>query len=462
MATERHHGRWPRLRGLGLRGRITVVFALVALIVSALLALVAWSLVSSYLLAQREQTTLRQAVSGARILQRSLGSTSTSVPELLDSLPASIGAESLLYYGDRWYASSLDADPRTIPAGLRDVVLAGGPARQRVRVGESPVLVVGVPLGAEGAGAYFAVFPLTELDRTYRALSATLGGAAAATTAIGAMAGALVSRRALRPLQGLTAAARSIAAGRLETRLPPHANDPELADLAAAFNETASALQRRVQADARFAGDVSHELRTPLTTMLNAVALLRTRHDVLPPAAQEAVDLLEEEMDRFRQLTTDLLEISRVEGDSSPAREPVRIGELVRRTVPTVAGTDVEVTQGAEQLIVTGDKRRLERVVANLVQNAELHGEGCVAVRVSEGDGSVLIDVDDAGPGVPVEMRERIFERFARVAGDRVAGTGLGLALAQRHVAVHGGAVRVEDRPGGGARFRVELPAVTE
>jgi signal transduction histidine kinase len=105
------------------------------------------------------------------------------------------------------------------------------------------------------------------------------------------------------------------------------------------------------------------------------------------------------------------------------------------------------------------DKRRLERVVANLVDNAERHGGGCCSVAVDSATGWVSIAVDDAGRGVPERQRERIFDRFARVPSTPSHGTGLGLAIVARHVHWHGGDVEVEDRPGGGARFVVRLPA---
>ena len=123
-------------------------------------------------------------------------------------------------------------------------------------------------------------------------------------------------------------------------------------------------------------------------------------------------------------------------------------------------GLDIE-TDGPQPM--RGDRRRLERVVENLAFNAERHGRGLVRVAVCRRPGVARLEVDDAGPGVPAEDRERVFERFARVTGrDRHlddTGSGLGLALVAQHVTLHGGQVRVEDRPGGGARFVVELPA---
>ncbi len=215
-----------------------------------------------------------------------------------------------------------------------------------------------------------------------------------------------------------------------------------------------------MRTSARFAGTVSHELRTPLTTMANALALLQRRRDQLPDVAQEAVQLLESQLARLQRLLLDLLEIAVVTDDrSSLALEPVDLAAHV----PSLAATDgwgpVEVCSAP--LVLSADPRRLERVVTNLVRNAETHGSGLLRVGVLRRAEMARLEVDDAGPGVPVAERERIFERFTRggpSGGERPAGVGLGLAFAAELTALHGGQVWVEDRPGGGARFVVELP----
>ena len=217
-----------------------------------------------------------------------------------------------------------------------------------------------------------------------------------------------------------------------------------------------------MQADARFAGDVSHELRTPLTTMVNAMESLKHRRRVLPATALEPLDLLDHELERFRQLVIDLLEISRADSGDEEVREPVRVAELVRHAADAAAGRPVtSVAPAAEHLEVAADRRRLAQVVANLVTNAELHGGGCTRVCVEATGRDVLVTVDDAGPGVPMDSRQRIFERFARGPGREEGGFGLGLAIVARHVAWHRGTISVVDGPDGGARFVLRLPAST-
>jgi signal transduction histidine kinase len=229
------------------------------------------------------------------------------------------------------------------------------------------------------------------------------------------------------------------------------------------FDRTAVNLEKHTAADARFAADISHELRTPLMTMLNSMELIHHHRAELPAAVRGPVELLGEDLERFRRLVVDLLEISRDDGADEGSRETVRIADLIRVAADTAAGRPVtEATADAAALTVTADKRRLERVVANLVENAEGHGGGCERVSVVSGGLGVIIQVDDAGPGVPVDDRDRIFERFCRGGSDgrrdQGHGIGLGLSIVARHVEWHHGTIRVDDRPGGGARFVLELP----
>jgi signal transduction histidine kinase len=197
--------------------------------------------------------------------------------------------------------------------------------------------------------------------------------------------------------------------------------------------------------------------------MANAAAVLRRRRGELAGTAGRALDLLLSEVDRFERMVVDLLEISRDDQESGdPSAEIVDLGELVRNVVDARAEAAPAVETEVPPLLVQGDRRRLDRIVANLLDNADRYAAGAVRVAVRRRDGRVRLEVDDAGPGVPEELRERVFERFARgvQAGQRGqdGGSGLGLALVAQHVRHHRGSVWIEDRPGGGARFVVELP----
>ena len=181
-----------------------------------------------------------------------------------------------------------------------------------------------------------------------------------------------------------------------------------------------------------------------------------------------SLDVLGRELGRFERLVQDLIEISRFDaGVAQASFERIFLGELVLHAVEAFPDGEVpvEVTASATDAVVDADKRRLEQVIANLVTNARLHGGGVDRVRIEATDGTARIVVEDRGPGVPPEDRERIFERFYRgpyTGRSAGGGVGLGLALVAEHVALHGGRVWVEDRAAGddGARFVVELPLV--
>ncbi|MBB5980174.1 signal transduction histidine kinase [Kribbella solani] len=454
-----------------------LAYGLLALGLSSVLAIVTWSVVSDYLTEQRDSAAVVVTSDSAAALRYGLfGAPASCRPgheqaecdnptllpgvrpmDVLNSLPSTDAAATMMYLEDHWYA--LTGKPSDLPPDVIQGALGGSVVQRRIEVNGQPVLAVGVPLGRQG-DAFFEWHPLTTLDSTLRTLKLTLISAAFATALIGLAVGRLASTVALRPLAELTRVARAVATGKLDERLEAE-NDPHLGGLARSFNQTAADLERRVAADARFAGDVSHELRTPLMTMLNSMQLIQNHRAELPAAVREPVELLGDDLERFRRLVIDLLEISRDDGGDRGSREIVRIADLVRAAADAAAGREVTTVESdAEHLTLQADKRRLERVIANLVENAEDHAGGCKGVGVRAGGLGVIITVDDAGPGIAAEDRTRIFERFGRgETSGRGRGVGLGLAIVARHVQWHHGTIQVTDRPGGGARFTVELPA---
>ena len=469
-----------RIMRLGLRARFTIAFALGGLVLSALLATVTYGLVRENIVRQRETSATRQVYSNARFIRDSLRTAGVNPAETLEGLETPFGANPVLFLDGQWFGKNAARGRDEIPGALRDEVADGVPARMAFSLDDDPHLAVGVPLPSVDA-AYFEIVSLDEVQSTLNSLGIALLAAAVVTTIAGGLLGLTSSGRVLRPLGHLGVAAQAIAGGRLDTRVA-RPDDPDLAALIDSFNEMATALQERIERDARFASDVSHELRSPLTTLSASVEVLKARRSEMPERAQTALDLLDADIARFTQLVADLLEISRFDaGAQQLALEDVRIGELVLNAVGAMHST-VPVAISAEAAAAIGyvDKRRLVRVIANLLDNAAKYGGGATAVEVSlvsdepdDADSTtevrkVRVTVEDRGPGVPPEERDRIFERFARgltTAGSRGSGegAGLGLALVWEHVALHGGRVWVEDRPDGetGARFVLELPVVT-
>jgi signal transduction histidine kinase len=443
---------------LGLRARVTLAFGLMALALSVFLAGVTWVLVTRYLVHQRETSAAVEFADNAAALQDGLQA-GLPVRKLLGSLPQSNKDASFLALHHHWYSTLPPQTGSSLSSTIVDAVSGGSDgsdSERRVTYDDRPYLALGTSVH-DPSGRYYELFSMDDVDRTFTVLGVALVGGALATALLGLAVGRFASRQALRPLTAVREAAAAVAEGDLTARIDAEF-DPDLGGLARSFNHTTEALQRRVRADARFAGDVSHELRTPMTTMLNSVQLIQNRRAALPPEVVEPLDLLTVELDRFRRLVVDLLEISRVDGGDEHPKEPVTAADLVRQAADRAAGRAVTtVSPGASCVVILADKRRLERVVANLVENAESHGGGCVGVQVESTEDDVTISVEDAGPGVPADRRDRVFDRFARDS-THGQGVGLGLAIVARHVTWHGGRVRVEDRDGGGSRFVVALP----
>lgn len=459
--------RAPLLGRLGVRGRTVAVFGITSLLLCGVTALTVWYVVSTYLLGLRLDDATAQATSNVQQLTTTLDQDATTPPEQLARLPRGIGSVSFLLLPDeggtgQWYSSSLAMSREILPADLLERVADGVPARQRLEVDEDPMLVVGVPLPRAG-GAYFELFPLVELEQTFNVLGAVLLAGVVIIPSGTVVLGNWALRPALRPLDHVAAVARAVASGDLGARIDP-GGDPALVPIAASFNDTAAALERRVRVDAQFAADVSHELRSPLTAVLGAVSLIAEHRSSLPPEGEEMLTLLEAEVGRFARLVEDLLEISRLEaGSADLTLVEVRLAELVRHTLPSGCLDRVDVTEAGEHVVVVVDKLRMERVLANLVDNAERHGGGLAGVHVDAGPRTGVVTVEDRGPGLDDSELDRIFDRFARSrqsGRDSTIGAGLGLSLVARHLQVMQGTVDAGNRPSGGARFVVSVPAV--
>jgi signal transduction histidine kinase len=222
------------------------------------------------------------------------------------------------------------------------------------------------------------------------------------------------------------------------------------------------AVQDRIQREERFASDVSHELRSPITSLGAAVDVLKGRADELSDRNRTALDIIATQVRRFDRTVQDLLELSRLDaraGQDQP--EEVGITSLVERIASRYGYGDVLVVSDlGDDDIVLLDRRRIERILVNLLDNARDHAGGASEILLSTNDdGAVLLIVDDNGPGVGVSERERIFERFARGTASRNSvGSGLGLAIVAEHARAVGGRAYVDGSPSGGARFVVVIP----
>ena len=260
-------------------------------------------------------------------------------------------------------------------------------------VGDQLGIIVG--WNVPGVGAYFEFFSLDEAEATLSSVRLSLVFAALVSVLLGVVLGVFAARRAVKPVATAAQAASSIAGGRLDTRLET-SDDPDLRILTESFNDMAEALQQRVERDARFASDVSHELRSPLMTLAASVEVMEARRDEMPERAQAALDLLSSDVVRFQGLVEDLLEISRFDAGAIRLHlEELLVAEFVRQAVAvsSMPSTPIHVSDRAEQALIRGDRRRLARVIANLIDNARAYGGG-------EPEISIAI-VDDAATRSP-------------------------------------------------------------
>lgn len=448
---------------LGLRARVVAAFTLGALLLSVFLSFSTYVVVRHTLVEQREQLAEQQTYFNARGVKVALRSARTDIPKLLAPLGTRTDSDTALISNGKWYPGNIRvAQQDSIPASLRERVQSGQPARMRFQTRDGMRLAVGIPMPEVNA-SYFEISKLTELNKTLQTIELTLIVASIVTTLGGVALGWWATRLVLRPVTQAASAAETIAGGDMSARLEPD-GDTDLDRLVLSFNRMVDALQSRIERDARFASDVSHELRSPLMTLASGLSVLQSRRHELPQRSQMALDLLADEVVRFQRMVQDLLEISRTDaGHVDAVFEEVLLGEFVSHVVRAYEREiPIEADTGVSDVVLSLDKRRMERVIGNLIENADRYAGGVVRIGLHWAGKNVRIVVDDAGPGVPMEERERIFERFARGATAKARasgeGTGLGLSLVDEHVQLHRGRVWVEDRPGGGSRFVVEIP----
>ncbi|HEY8524899.1 MAG TPA: HAMP domain-containing sensor histidine kinase [Acidimicrobiales bacterium] len=321
--------------------------------------------------------------------------------------------------------------------------------------------------------------PVEQVARSLDALRDALVAGLPAVVVVVAVVAWLLVGRALRPVEAIRAEVDEITATTMHRRVPEPATADEIGRLARTMNAMLARLDRATTRQRQFVSDASHELRSPVAAIRTALEVARRQRDPDWPAVADAA--LTEET-RLEALLDDLLLLAAHDEHAGrrPAGPPVDLAAIAAAEAERPRRVPVEVAagpangggpaHGAGPLLVPGPADGLTRVVSNLLDNAARHAHSAVRVGV-EADveagcpgPAVRLTVDDDGPGIPPADRDRVFERFtrldhARARGDGDDGSGLGLAVVRAIVTAHGGAVRVEDAPLGGARFVVTLPA---
>jgi signal transduction histidine kinase len=449
---------------LRLRTRVTLFFAFIALLGGVVLVGVTYGFARSNLVDERTNDASEQAFINA-----------SQVREQLDLEPERIGLffEQDLRTATGGFATLSATDPAApaavtdarhpvgdFPDRLVDAVRGQRSGTQYAEIDGDDYVTVGVYIAEHDTG-YFEALPIDTTARTLNALLTALALGAAGTILLATVFGYSISRRLLRPLSRVADAAGEIASGGLDTRLEGE-SDPDLERLAGSFNDMADAVQTRIEREARFASDVSHELRSPITALTAAVEVLDTAREDIPERTRQALDVVVSQVRRFDSMVIDLLELARMDSGATELNlEFTDLTDLTRRIAARYGAAEVELTVDPElPTTVAIDRVRYERILGNLLENAQNHGGGATRIELTSSlHETVQLAVEDNGPGVAHGERDRIFERFARGSAARHRiGTGLGLALVAEHSAALGGRAWVDDRLGGGARFIVELP----
>ncbi|MCB0917638.1 MAG: HAMP domain-containing protein [Actinobacteria bacterium] len=434
----------------GLSTRVAIAFGAISLVVALVLSGATYFFVRVYLVQQREAAALNRALIESRVVDASLKDTNDP-STALGTIPAATDSQVLIRVNGEWFSSGVTVSPLDLPPSLLEEAEQGG-AWQRFSAEKSTFLAVAIPLEADTV--FVEVFSFSELDQTLEVLGWVLALASAGAFLVGGAVGRYAGRRLLAPLVELKTGAQRITEGELATRVPI-GSDPDLAAISQAFNEMASTLEERIERERRFSGNVSHELRSPLTGILGTAELLEKRSDQLPDREAALIEALSRQVRRFSATVLDLLEISRIGGDETVQNEVIDVSSLIDDVLSS-RGLDTSLRQGEDVRLAT-DPRRFERIVSNLVENAQRHGEGLKAITVEQGPETFRLMVDDAGPGVPEDMARQIFEPFSRGDVTRPDGAGLGLAIVREQVRLLGGEVSVTESPYFGARFVVSL-----
>ncbi|MER5931694.1 HAMP domain-containing sensor histidine kinase [Streptomyces sp. NPDC002054] len=364
------------------------------------------------------------------------------------------------------------------PAGSdsRTVVLpADRPGGQRRGV---------VVVEAQGAGpgervSVYAMTVLGDVDDATRAVAFGLVAGAPPLIGFAALLAWWVTGQALRPVTAIRSGLAAVTASELDRRVPDPGGADEIARLARTVNDTLDRLERSDARQRQFTADASHELRNPL-------AAVRSRLEVALAGApgpggrpdRESVEAALAETDRLQRIAADLLLLARLDGGAGTgagtaraadaAGEPVDLALLAaedaaRRPTPAPPPRQVRLrVEAGAPVPATGHPARLERALANLVDNALRHARTEVVVQAYAEPAAAVLEVRDDGPGIPAAHRNRVFERFVRLDEDRSrtgGGTGLGLPIAREIARAHGGEVTACEAPGGGARLVLRLPA---
>lgn len=472
--------------------RVVVTTMIGAVLVTILGGILLMRQASAGILAAKRQASVQEASTALERMQEQLregSSDSISVYERLNQLATDAGQQAgqfrIIIQGPVSGYVSFGIDSSSLPGALvTQVETSSGMylAPTLVRYtdhsqADEPGLVVGAslysPTMGESYPVYF-IFPLGKEVQTLQVVErSAISTGAVLVLALTLLAG-VVTRQVVRPVRQARVAAERLASGHLEERMAVRGT-ADLASLATSMNNMATEIQQKIneleelsRLQQQFVSDVSHELRTPLTTVRMASELIYDQRGQLDASTARSAELLEAQVDRFEELLSDLLEISRFDaGAAVLASEDTDLAGLVRAEADAQApfaermGTPllIEVRGDTRAEI---DPRRVTRILRNLITNAIEHGEAQpIRIVVAGDDDAVAVVVRDRGVGFLPAQSDLVFHRFWRADPSRnrtVGGTGLGLAIALEDAQLHHGWLQAWGRPHQGAQFLLTLP----
>lgn len=477
---------------------VTSTIVLSALVIS----LTGWALlrdVASGLAESRRTAAISEARSGFESAQTRLdaavetepGTQSQTLTQMIDSLTSARGEKRTYELvlqgplaaadGDVPVRSSAAVLPDALPKNLVDTVKAkDGTYWRYSKLGllggkdREASVVVGSQLRSPGTGDTYAMFYLfsmadqqSTLDLVRRAL---LLGGLAMVLMVGGVAW-LVSRQVLDPIRMARRIAERYASGNLEQRMHVSGED-DIARLSSSFNQMAASLQSQIRRlenlsrlQQRFVSDVSHELRTPLTTVQMASEVLYDSRERFDPQTARSAELLKGELDRFEDLLSDLLDLSRFDaGAAKLALDTIDLAQVAKDgsndALVARKGIKVKLIGVDEPAVVEADIRRIDRIVRNLLTNAAKYsGSDRLEIEIAQNDECVSLSVRDFGVGLSGDESLRVFDRFWRADPARTqGGTGLGLAISREDAALHGGTLAAWGSAGDGSEFILTIP----
>jgi two-component system sensor histidine kinase MtrB len=482
--------------------RITAITLIASGLVLTVLGFSLLSKVSTGLMDTKQQSSLSEATAGHVEAQRVIETadaapTAPSPARLVDQVVANLASRSgspaqfdvlllaaipgqlLPERGTNLVSTtSISGDIRKVIADTQEQSWVYGPINY-IDGTSVPGLIVGAPLQIKSLGKYnlFYLFPLTQEQQTLDLVRGSVLITGALLLILLTVIARIITRLVVNPVRQAARTAALLAEGQLSERMPVRGDD-ELAQLATTFNDMAASLQQQIKqleelsrVQQRFVADVSHELRTPLTTVRMAADLMFENRADFDPTTARAAELLQNQLDRFEELLTDLLEISRFDaGVAALDIDSWDLGELIDRTVEIAeplalrTSTQVEVNRVTHSNMITADRRRIYRIVRNLLENAIEHSEGRkVVISVAVDEDAAAVTVRDLGVGLRPGEAALVFNRFWRADPARartMGGTGLGLAIAFEDARLHGGWLEAWGEPGQGSCFRLSLPRI--